>query len=55
MPPSKWASEFRAGLGFEYVAISDIGVGDEITVDTPRGERNYEVLSFTTIHDSDAS
>jgi transcription elongation factor GreA len=29
--------------------------GDEITVSTPRGERNYEILSFTTIHDSDAS
>ena len=29
--------------------------GDEITVATPRGERNYEILSFTTIHDSDAS
>ncbi|NKB89904.1 MAG: transcription elongation factor GreA [Acidobacteria bacterium] len=27
--------------------------GDEITVVTPRGERNYEVISFTTIHESD--
>jgi len=25
--------------------------GDEITVVTPRGERNYEILSFTTIHE----
>ena len=25
--------------------------GDEISVETPRGTRNYEVLQFTTIHD----
>ncbi len=27
--------------------------GDEITVQTPRGSRNYEVLSFRTIHDGE--
>ena len=27
--------------------------GDEITVQTPRGCRNYEVLSFRTIHDGE--
>ena len=26
--------------------------GDEITVQTPRGEKNYEILSFTTIHEA---
>ena len=25
--------------------------GDEVSVETPRGTRNYEVLRFTTIHD----
>lgn len=25
--------------------------GDEIAVETPRGTRNYEILSFTTIHE----
>ena len=27
--------------------------GDEITVQTPRGTRNYEILGFRTIHDSE--
>jgi len=26
-------------------------VGDEVSVETPRGSRSYEVLDFTTIHD----
>jgi transcription elongation GreA/GreB family factor len=25
--------------------------GDEIAVETPRGTRNYEIISFTTIHE----
>ncbi len=34
-------------------ALSGRADGDEITVQTPRGDRNYEVLSFRTIHDGE--
>ncbi len=32
-------------------ALVGRGEGDEITVQTPRGQRRYEVLEFTTVHD----
>lgn len=32
-------------------ALSGKEAGDEIEVTTPRGQRRYEILSFTTIHD----
>ncbi len=34
-------------------ALAGKADGDEITVQTPRGSRNYEVLSFRTIHDGE--
>jgi transcription elongation factor GreA len=34
-------------------AIAGQQDGDEITVVTPRGERNYEILAFTTIHEAE--
>ena len=34
-------------------ALSGRADGDEITVHTPRGSRNYEILSFRTIHDGE--
>ncbi len=36
-------------------ALSGHGDGDEVSVSTPRGMRNYEVLSFTTLHDDEES
>ena len=34
-------------------ALSGKRDGDEVRVQTPRGVRNYEVLSFTTIHEAE--
>lgn len=34
-------------------ALSGRAEGDEIEVETPRGTRHYEVLSFSTIHDDE--
>ncbi len=34
-------------------ALSGKADGDEIIVQTPRGSRNYEILSFRTIHDGE--
>ncbi len=33
-------------------ALAGCQDGDEVAVETPRGTRNYEVLSFTTIHEA---
>lgn len=36
-------------------ALVGKGDGDEVEVETPRGERNYEVISFSTIHDNESN
>lgn len=35
-------------------ALAGKADGDEVTVTTPRGTRNYEIVSFTTIHEAES-